>query len=96
MPNNLPLLSSLPKISFKKISPEEVSQLQIPAGVSSQQNVNFGFNDGSSFEKPRHYLRHVEAIESERNATVEYDMDEQGESSAFLWDFVKLDTRRLE
>lgn len=79
LPNQLPLASSLPKISFKKISQQEIDQLQIPAGVTSQQNVNFGFNDGSHFDKPRHYLRHVEPIESERNGTVEYDMDEQGE-----------------
>ncbi|MCO5565946.1 hypothetical protein L7F22_019621 [Adiantum nelumboides] len=90
-PNNLPLASSLPKVSFRKISDDELRVLSVPAGVQDQHHVNFGFNDGSEFEKPDHYLRHVEPIESELNKQVEYDMDEQDQE----WlDALNLDRRR--
>ncbi|PWN36145.1 uncharacterized protein FA14DRAFT_146358, partial [Meira miltonrushii] len=90
-PNNLPLASSLPKVSFRKIPDDEAQILSIPAGVQDQHHVNFGFNDGSEFEKPDHYLRHVEPIESELNKQVEYDMDEQDQE----WlDALNLDRRR--
>ncbi|UZJ54898.1 hypothetical protein CBS101457_004218 [Exobasidium rhododendri] len=76
-PNNIPLASSLPKVSFRKIPEQEANQLLIPAGVQDLQHINFGFNNGTEFEKPEHYLRYVEPIESELNKQVEYDMDEQ-------------------
>lgn len=78
-PNNIPLASSLPKVSFRKIPEEEANQLLIPAGTQNAAHITFGFNDGCEFERPEHYLRHVEPIESELNQQVEYDMDEQGE-----------------
>lgn len=90
-PNNIPLASSLPKVSFRKISNDELQVLSIPAGVQDQHHVSFGFNDGTEFEKPEHYLRHVEPIESELNKQVEYDMDEQDQE----WlDALNLDRRR--
>ncbi|KAN0064918.1 hypothetical protein ACQY0O_001975 [Thecaphora frezii] len=76
-PNNIPLASSLPKVSFRRIPAEEALALAAPAGVLDQQNVEFGFNDGRPFERPEHYLRYVEPIESELKQQVEYDMDEQ-------------------
>ena len=76
-PNNIPLSSSLPKVSFRRIPPQDALQLSTPAGVLDHLNVAFGFNDGSHFEKPEHYLRHVEPIESDLKKQVEYDMDEQ-------------------
>lgn len=79
-PNDFPLSSSLPKVSFRKIPTNEAEQLLVPAGVQDQQHISFGFNDGSDFEKPEHYLRYVEPIDSELNRQVEYDMDEQGET----------------
>lgn len=84
-PNNIPLASSLPKVSFRKIPAIESQQLHTPAGVQDQQHINFGFNDGSEFDKPEHYLRYVEPIESELNKQVEYDMDEQGECFFFFF-----------
>ncbi|SPO37677.1 related to Peregrin (Bromodomain and PHD finger-containing protein 1) [Pseudozyma flocculosa] len=76
-PNNIPLASSLPKVSFRRIPAQEAIALAAPAGVVDQQNVDFGFNDGSPFERPEHYLRYVEPIETELKHQVEYDMDEQ-------------------
>lgn len=78
-PNNIPLASSLPKVSFRKIPAQEAQQLLTPAGVSEKVHISFGFNDGTEFSIPEHYLRYVEPIESELNKQVEYDMDEQGE-----------------
>lgn len=75
--SNLPLASSLPKVSFRRIPPQEAQQLSLPAGVPDGQNVNYGFNDGEPFEKPEHYLRYVEPIEADLKRQVEYDMDEQ-------------------
>ncbi|PWY97894.1 hypothetical protein BCV70DRAFT_42705 [Testicularia cyperi] len=76
-PNNIPLASSLPKVSFRKIPPEEAFHLNAPAGVLDPHVVAFGYNDGSAFEKPDHYIRYVEPIESDLKRQVEYDMDEQ-------------------
>ncbi|PWN18131.1 hypothetical protein BCV69DRAFT_253233, partial [Microstroma glucosiphilum] len=75
--SNLPLASSLPKVSFRKIPEQEAQVLLLPSGVNDQQNVNYGFNDGSPFEKPEHYMRFVEPIEADLKKQVEYDMDEQ-------------------
>lgn len=77
-PNNIPLASSLPKVSFRRIPASEALLLAAPAGVHEQRDINFGFNDGAEFDKPEHYIRHVEPIESELKKQVEYDMDEQG------------------
>lgn len=83
-PNNLPLASSLPKVSFRRIPHSEALLLAAPAGVHDQQNVNYGFNDGSEFERPEHYLRYVEPIEADLKKQVEYDMDEQGACSGLV------------
>lgn len=77
--SNLPLSSSLPKVSFRRIPEEEAQVLSLPAGVDHQIDINFGYNNGSIFEKPEHYLRYVEPIEADLKRQVEYDMDEQGE-----------------
>lgn len=90
-PNNLPLASSLPKVSFRKIPDHEAKVLAVPAGVHDQHLINYGFNDGTEFEKPEHYLRYVEPIESELTRQVEYDMDEQDQE----WlDALNADRRR--
>lgn len=75
--SNLPLASSLPKVSFRRIPPNEAQDLSIPAGVDDSLNVGYGFNDGEPFEKPEHYMRFVEPIEADLKRQVEYDMDEQ-------------------
>ncbi|CAO1621045.1 unnamed protein product [Parajaminaea phylloscopi] len=75
--SNLPLASSLPKVSFRRVAPHEAQALAAPSGVADQQNVNFGFNDGHTFEQPEHYLRYAEPIEADLKRQVEYDMDEQ-------------------
>lgn len=89
--NSLPLASSLPRISFRRVSESEARLLSAPAGVQDQHLISFGFNDGAEFERPEHYLRHVEPIESELNKQVEYDMDEQDQE----WlDSLNTDRRR--
>ncbi|PWN25419.1 hypothetical protein BDZ90DRAFT_281623 [Jaminaea rosea] len=75
--SNLPLASSLPKVSFRRIPAQEAQTLSLPAGVSDSINVGYGFNDGESFDKPEHYIRFVEPIEADLKRQVEYDMDEQ-------------------
>lgn len=75
--SNLPLISSLPKVSFRRIPSPEAQTLATPAGVADQQNINFGFNDGSQFLQPDRYMRYVEPIEADLKKQVEYDMDEQ-------------------
>ncbi|CAO1622949.1 unnamed protein product [Sympodiomycopsis kandeliae] len=75
--SNLPLISSLPKVSFRRISDEEAAAFSQQAGAIDQQLINFGFNDGSPFTQPDHYMRFVEPIEADLKKQVEYDMDEQ-------------------
>lgn len=75
--SNLPLLSSLPKVSFRRVPLAEAQALTLPTGVADQRNVDYGFNDGEAFEKPDHYVRYVEPIEADLKRQVEYDMDEQ-------------------
>lgn len=76
--SNLPLASSLPRVSFRQIPDAEAKVLSLPAGVADNLNVSYGFNDGSIFTRPDHYMRYVEPIEAELKKQVEYDMDEQG------------------
>ncbi|KAJ1024156.1 hypothetical protein NDA16_002995 [Ustilago loliicola] len=76
-PNNIPLASSLPKVSFRKVPPDEALLFSIAPGIIDPHALPFGYNDGSEFDKPDHYIRYVEPIESELKKQVEYDMDEQ-------------------
>ncbi|KDN52878.1 hypothetical protein K437DRAFT_243037 [Tilletiaria anomala UBC 951] len=79
-PSHLPLASSLPRVSFRRIPPHEAQQLAQPAGVHQQQIIDFGFNDGREYTRPDTYIRHVEPVESELKKQVEYDMDEQDQA----------------
>ncbi|WVQ75536.1 hypothetical protein IAR50_005163 [Cryptococcus sp. DSM 104548] len=69
------MVASLPTVSFRII--EDDKSLLQPAGVQSEQSRSYGFNDYSDFERPEHYIRYIEPIESELSVQVEYDMDEQ-------------------
>ncbi|KAI0339583.1 hypothetical protein BDW22DRAFT_1454969 [Trametopsis cervina] len=64
----------LPKVSFTKVHDEFWSQ---PAGVADLQARSYGYNDGSNFRRPEHYIRYIEPLESDLAQQVEYDMDEQ-------------------
>nr|ODN90482.1 hypothetical protein L203_01591 [Cryptococcus depauperatus CBS 7841] len=71
-------MNGLPKVSFRVLT-EDSAWLQ-PAGVQSEQSRSYGYNDFSDFEKPEHYIRYIEPIESELSVQVEYDMDEQDQA----------------
>ncbi|WVQ81240.1 hypothetical protein IAT38_003362 [Cryptococcus sp. DSM 104549] len=71
-------MHDLPKVSFRVIT-DDKSLLQ-PAGVHSDISRAYGFNDGSDFERPEHYIRYIEPIEAELAVQVEYDMDEQDQA----------------
>ncbi|GAK67398.1 bromodomain and PHD finger-containing protein 3 isoform X5 [Moesziomyces antarcticus] len=76
-PNNIPLASSLPKVSFRKIPPDESLLFHIPPGIIDPHALPFGYNDGAEYVKPHHYIRYVEPAEGDLKRQVEYDMDEQ-------------------
>ncbi|KAJ4475028.1 bromodomain and PHD finger-containing protein 3 [Lentinula aciculospora] len=66
--------SELPKVSFQKIDDD----LTLPTtGVDDRQARSYGYNDFSDFERPEHYIRHIEPLETDLARQVEYDMDEQ-------------------
>ncbi|TXT09055.1 hypothetical protein VHUM_02529 [Vanrija humicola] len=65
----------IPSVSFRVITDD--AALLAPAGVHSEQARSYGYNDFSDFERPAHYIRYIEPIESELAVQVEYDMDEQ-------------------
>ncbi|ORY33154.1 hypothetical protein BCR39DRAFT_521494 [Naematelia encephala] len=65
----------LPTVSFRVITDDKSAGR--PVGVHSEQIKGYGYNDGADFEKPEHYIRYIEPIESELATRVEYDMDEQ-------------------
>ncbi|KAH8110728.1 hypothetical protein DFH11DRAFT_1618277 [Phellopilus nigrolimitatus] len=65
---------AIPKVSFTKVEDDASTQ---PAGVHDQQARSYGYNDFSTFQRPDHYLRYIEPLESELAVQVEYDMDEQ-------------------
>lgn len=67
--------AALPKVSFTKVEDDAFSGL---TGVADSQARSYGYNDGSSFRLPEHYIRYIEPLESELAVQVEYDMDEQG------------------
>ncbi|KAH9962699.1 hypothetical protein BC827DRAFT_1197683 [Russula dissimulans] len=69
-----PVPPSLPKVSFVKIVGENSATR---AGVHDNQQRSYGYNDFSLFERPLHYIRYIEPLESELAVQVEYDMDEQ-------------------
>ncbi|KZP17582.1 hypothetical protein FIBSPDRAFT_1046754 [Athelia psychrophila] len=64
----------LPKVSFVKVQDDGSTK---PAGVHDGQARSYGYNDFSDFNRPEHYIRHIEPLESELAVQVEYDMDEQ-------------------
>ncbi|KAJ3753490.1 bromodomain and PHD finger-containing protein 3 [Lentinula raphanica] len=69
-----PAVPELPKVSFQKIDDELTSP---STGVDDRQARSYGYNDFSDFERPEHYIRHIEPLEAELARQVEYDMDEQ-------------------
>ncbi|KAF9073228.1 hypothetical protein BDP27DRAFT_1381784 [Rhodocollybia butyracea] len=64
----------LPKISFQKINDDLTSPT---TGVDDRQARSYGYNDFSDFQRPEHYIRHIEPLEADLARQVEYDMDEQ-------------------
>ncbi|KIO29102.1 hypothetical protein M407DRAFT_6452 [Tulasnella calospora MUT 4182] len=64
----------LPQISFRKVEDGDTTQ---PMGVHDGAARNYGYNGFKPFERPEHYIRHIEPLESELANQVEYDMDEQ-------------------
>ena len=79
-PNNIPLASSLPKVSFRRVPPEEALLFHNPPGTIHPTALHFGYNDGSKYVKPDHYIRYIEPTESDLKTQVEYDMDEQDQA----------------
>ncbi|KAF8989853.1 hypothetical protein BDQ17DRAFT_1372655 [Cyathus striatus] len=69
-----PTEAELPKAEYQKIE-EEVSNK--PFGVHDMQARSYGYNDFSEFQRPDHYIRHIEPLEIDLARQVEYDMDEQ-------------------
>jgi hypothetical protein len=69
-----PSPASLPKVSFVKVTGENPTAR---SGVHDNQQRSYGYNDFSLFERPQHYIRYIEPLESELAVQVEYDMDEQ-------------------
>ncbi|KAF8475395.1 PHD-zinc-finger like domain-containing protein [Russula ochroleuca] len=69
-----PVPASLPRVSFIKIVGEDSATR---AGVHDNQQRSYGYNDFSLFERPQHYIRYIEPLDSELAVQVEYDMDEQ-------------------
>lgn len=69
-----PSPASFPKVSFVKVSGENSTTR---SGVHDNQQRSYGYNDFSLFERPQHYIRYIEPLESELAVQVEYDMDEQ-------------------
>ncbi|KAL4062487.1 PHD-zinc-finger like domain-containing protein [Scleroderma citrinum] len=69
-----PEQTQLPKISFEIVTDDDSTQ---PAGVHDLQARSYGYNDFSEFQKPDHYIRHIEPLERDLAIQVEYDMDEQ-------------------
>ncbi|KAJ3538799.1 hypothetical protein NM688_g6469 [Phlebia brevispora] len=69
-----PAPPALPVVSFTKAEDEFSSKrLSVP----EQPIRSYGYNDGSNFQRPEHYIRYIEPLESELAVQVEYDMDEQ-------------------
>ncbi|KAI0737339.1 hypothetical protein C8Q80DRAFT_1358849 [Daedaleopsis nitida] len=69
-----PAPNPIPKVSFVKVS-DEFNQKN--PGVHDNVAKTYGYNDGSEFEQPKHYIRYIEPLESDLAVQVEYDMDEQ-------------------
>ncbi|KAF8757838.1 PHD-finger [Rhizoctonia solani] len=66
----------VPKASFRKIQ----STGKEFDGVDDKLAQQYGYNEVNvTFERPEHYIRYVDPIESELLTQVEYDMDEQDE-----------------
>ncbi|CAE6482490.1 unnamed protein product [Rhizoctonia solani] len=66
----------VPKVSFRKIQ----STGKEYDGVDDKMAQQYGYNEVNvTFERPEHYIRYVDPVESELLTQVEYDMDEQDE-----------------
>ncbi|CAE6475902.1 unnamed protein product [Rhizoctonia solani] len=74
-----PTISShvgVPKVSFRKIQ----STGKEYDGVDDKTAQQYGYNEVNvTFDRPEHYIRYVDPVESELLTQVEYDMDEQDE-----------------
>ncbi|TCD61141.1 nuA3 HAT complex component nto1 [Steccherinum ochraceum] len=69
---------ALPKVSFTKVQDDYSKQ---PKGVHDLQARSYGYNDtNTDFQRPDHYIRYIEPLESELAIQVEYDMDEQDQA----------------
>ncbi|KDN47075.1 hypothetical protein RSAG8_03852, partial [Rhizoctonia solani AG-8 WAC10335] len=65
-----------PHVSFRKIQ----STGKEYDGVDDKTAQQYGYNEVNvTFERPEHYIRYVDPVESELLTQVEYDMDEQDE-----------------
>ncbi|KDR80942.1 hypothetical protein GALMADRAFT_241500 [Galerina marginata CBS 339.88] len=83
-----PAASSLPKVEFEIIHDDK---LKLPGGTHDNQARTFGYNDFTHFNRPDHYIRHIEPLESDLAKIVEYDMDEQDQD----WlDLVNVDRKK--
>ncbi|KAL0068121.1 hypothetical protein AAF712_004781 [Marasmius tenuissimus] len=67
-------VAPLPVVSFEIVE-DDVSAP--PSGVHDNQARSYGYNDFSEFQRPDHYIRHIEPLEMDLARQVEYDMDEQ-------------------
>ncbi|ESK83279.1 bromodomain and phd finger-containing protein 3 [Moniliophthora roreri MCA 2997] len=65
---------ALPTVSFEKVEDDTSTP---PSGVHDHQARSYGYNDFSEFQRPTHYIRHIEPLEMDLARQVEYDMDEQ-------------------
>ncbi|KAH8102212.1 PHD-zinc-finger like domain-containing protein [Cristinia sonorae] len=73
-----PAPTPLPKVSFVKV---EDDYSKHPKGVHDQQARSYGYNEvNAEFQRPDHYIRYIEPLESDLAVQVEYDMDEQDQA----------------
>ncbi|KIY62090.1 hypothetical protein CYLTODRAFT_427174 [Cylindrobasidium torrendii FP15055 ss-10] len=68
-----------PKPKGPPVAVFEKTVENLPTGVQERGIQAFGFNDGSSYRRPDHYVRHTEPLEHDLASQVEYDLDEQDE-----------------
>ncbi|KAH7335459.1 hypothetical protein B0J17DRAFT_670266 [Rhizoctonia solani] len=66
----------VPKVSYRRIR----STGKEYDGVDDKMAQQYGYNEVNvTFDRPEHYIRYVDPVESELLTQVEYDMDEQDE-----------------
>ncbi|TFK34042.1 hypothetical protein BDQ12DRAFT_690301 [Crucibulum laeve] len=69
-----PPASSLPKVSFEKV-PDDLPNVTYSG--HERQAKSYGYIDDLDFNRPDHYIRHIDPLEADLARQVEYDMDEQ-------------------